>query len=126
MRTGSCLLLERRSIYISRLIFGDKAVDTIEICHNFALDALLSAPFSIKIVKELLKKQDELLIETIGLRVPISFYEEDSVLVIRSKDLGKIIHILFSPIIECGWFLKIKKKKGKETNKDAQVLHGFV
>ncbi|PON23918.1 hypothetical protein TGAM01_v207246 [Trichoderma gamsii] len=59
-------------------IFSDNAADIIEICHNFALDAILSAPFSIilgrsniEIVEELLKKrEDELLVETIGLRVP--------------------------------------------------------
>lgn len=104
LRTSSYFLLEHRSIGVPHLVYGDRAADITEICHNFALDAVLSAPFSIKIVKELLKKQDELLIETIGLRVPVSFYEEDFVLVIRSKDSGKILHILIFPIHEI-WLL---------------------
>jgi hypothetical protein len=54
LRTSSYFLLEHRSIGVPHLVYGDRAADITEICHNFALDAVLSAPFSIKIVKELL------------------------------------------------------------------------
>lgn len=112
-------------------IFGDNAADIVEICHNFALDAVLSAPFSIilgrsniEIVEELLKKrEDELLIETIGLRVPVSFYGKHPVLVIRSKDSGMILHILVLSYHGM-WFLKVKNEN--DTKKDARVLLDLI
>ncbi|KAM0516751.1 hypothetical protein ACHAPE_005385 [Trichoderma viride] len=108
-------------------MFGDKTTDILSICHDFAKDAALSAPFCIvlgesnaKLIRELLHKDSGLVVQEVGLCGSLKLFSMDPCLIVRSKDSGKIRHIMaFS--YHGMWFLKTAKPQ-----KETLVLHDHL
>lgn len=74
-------------------LFGDYTADIVDVCHDFAKEAVTSAPFSIvlgesnsDLVRRLLEDDEDPAIETVSLRVPFKVYGRDPCLVVRKGE----------------------------------------
>ncbi len=106
----------------------DQAEDILPICHDFAKDAILSAPLSIvlgkhnaHLVEKLLQNEVQLSVERVYLTLPFSMYgEQPFFLVVRNEESWAIRHLIFFS------YHAMRFKKGQGPNVEMSVFHDLL
>ncbi|PKK41483.1 hypothetical protein CI102_13935, partial [Trichoderma harzianum] len=108
-------------------LFANYTEDIVNVCHDFAKEALTSAPFSIvlgasnsKLVRQLLDGDEDLLVDDVSLRIPFKLFGRDPCVVIRDKKTRQILHVIFFSYHGM-WFLV-----AKDPIKEVLLLHDLI